>query len=115
MVASLTLEQFVAMTLRVIAAEGLEAYQPTIALIETREIVVIGDVPAEVAPHEALIEAIGRRGLARSDFAFGVRSGSVEVTVGRCINGDCEFELIVANSSGLERRPTGVPAWWSAV
>ncbi len=108
----LTLAQFAAMTERAVAADGLEAYQPTLAILETREIVVIADIPEDVPHPEALVEAIQRRGLAKLDIAFGVRTAPGEVTVGRCAAGDCAFETIVQGPDGLKRRPSDVPPWW---
>ncbi|MBC7670636.1 MAG: hypothetical protein H7236_19730 [Gemmatimonadaceae bacterium] len=110
---SITLGQFVAITLRILAADGIDTYQPTIAVLATRDISVISDLPAQVDPRVALMDTIRRRDLTKADIAFGVRSGPAEVTVGRCEDGVCEFELIVGGTDGLTHRPIGSPTWWS--
>lgn len=107
----LTLAQFAVMTAKVLAADGVESYQPTIALIESRELVVIEGVPLGVAQSDALLDAIDQRNLSQAHFAFGVRTGAT-VTIGLCADGACEFGLISDDEDDATFVPIPAPEWW---
>lgn len=99
------------MTAKVMAADGITAYQPTIAVIETRQLVVIGDVPTDVEDSDALLDAIDQRGLSQTNFAFGVRTGAV-ITIGLCADGECEFGVISEDVSDPGFQSIPVLGWW---
>jgi len=106
----LTLAEFAAMTAKVLVADGIDAYQPTIALIETQQLVVIDGVPSDVTQSDALLDAIAQRDLGQAHFAFGVRTGA-DITIGLCALGECAFGLI---SEGANLLSIPAPVWWPA-
>lgn len=99
------------MTERVLAADGMDAYQPTIALLETRQLIVIDGVPADGDHTGALIDAIDQRGLSQANFAFGVRTNA-NITIGLSIDGHCKFGLISGDANSLGFEPIPAPPWW---
>lgn len=108
------LDQFAAITVQVLAADGIDDYLPTIVDFETSEVSVIEGIPDDVEHTIALIETVERKELKDANFAFGVRTGDGEVVAGVCSKRLCLFERIVRRDDGFDREPSGTPPWWPA-
>jgi len=107
----LTLAQFAAMTISVLASDGIDGYLPTLVSRENRSVRVLEGIPADVDHRKALQDWIVRVGTLSSHL-FAVRSGAHEITAGSCVSSACEFVLISDNDAQFETKSTPVPDWW---
>ena len=74
-----SLAQFVATTIKVLGADGIDGYLPTLVDHEQRSILVLEGVPDDVDHRTAVQNWIKRNGPPVS-YEFGVQSGLNEIT-----------------------------------
>ena len=105
------LDEFVAITLSVIAKQGAEDYLPAAADFTTRQISVLDGIPAGTRPETVLQEWLVARGLVKSGVCFGVRSSCGQFVLGEMSATGIQFaELDVV---GRTASPIAAPEWWT--
>ena len=106
------LEQFAQITIRVIQEDGLDGYLPTIMIPSTKEVQSIEGIPENVDHREAIQNVILRSKLEKTEFLFGVQTGSHEITAGHFTPNGVSFITIVESDAGYELQSLHACHWW---
>lgn len=110
----MTLEEFSQITVKVLEADGVVEYLPTLAFPATCRLQVIEGIPEDVDHREALLNVVRRSGSEAREFYFGVRTAADRVTTGRHRPGlPAEFMEIVETAEGFAAQRIPACRWWT--
>ena len=77
----MTVQEFAAMTQRVIDANGFDDFLPTACYPEQRVVTAIQGIPVDVDLESAVLKAAQRRAKDKEEFLVAFKSGASEFTV----------------------------------
>lgn len=101
----MTIDEFAAMTRRVIAADGLDGFLPTACYPDRQELAALQGLPADTEPEPAVLAWAAKKARRGEPYLVAFRSGPTEFTVVRVAGAEWESAAFQVPSRRARRRP----------
>ena len=100
----MTIDEFAAVTRRVIAADGLDGFLPTACYPDREELAALQGLPADTDPEPAVVAWAAKKARRTEPYLVAFRSGPAEFTVVRVAGGERESMVFKVPAGRARRR-----------